>query len=122
MPPEKIHKPLSKAEIETLQRWIAEGAPYEKQWIYEPPVRVTPPKIDSLTFDHPINAFIQDRLAEQSGSPTPEAERMRLIRRVAFDLTGLPPTPEEVHAFVERRFTRCLRETCRSTPQFDRPR
>ena len=101
MPPEKMHKPLTDAEIKTLKRWIEEGAEYENQWIYELPVKSEVPKVGGESPNHPIDGFIQDRLSREGRSPAPEAERKRLIRRLTFDLTGLPPTPAEVEAFVK---------------------
>lgn len=100
MPPPDSHKELSKKEIATLKQWIKEGAKYEGQWIYQAPVKVTPPKVAAGPVHTPIDQFIQARLAKESRKPAAEAERMRLIRRLSFDLTGLPPTPDEVRAFV----------------------
>jgi hypothetical protein len=92
MPPPDSHKTLSVAEIATLKRWIAEGAPYAGQWIYEKPLRGKEAGID---------AFIRARLQETELEPAPEAERATLLRRLTFDLTGLPPTPAEVEAYVK---------------------
>ncbi len=95
MPPDSIHKPLTEAQKQTIRRWIAEGAVYEKHWSYEPVKRPAPPKPGN-----PIDAFIQDRLAREGLKPSPEADRRTLLRRVTLDLTGLPPTPAEMQAFA----------------------
>ncbi|MBX3179928.1 MAG: DUF1549 domain-containing protein [Candidatus Hydrogenedentes bacterium] len=101
MPPPDAPKPLTKAEIETLARWIAEGAPWSGHWAFEP-LRAPPvPQIAGDTWSRgPIDRFIRAAQEERGLSPAPEADRRTLIRRLSFDLLGLPPTPEEVEAFV----------------------
>lgn len=101
MPPPKNHKPLSPTQMATLERWIAEGAPWGRHWAFDKPVRPTIPAISGAS--HPIDAFVRERLAHEKLSPSPEAPRHTLLRRLSFDLTGLPPTPEEVDAFVADR-------------------
>ncbi len=96
MPPEEIHKSLTEAQKETIKRWIAEGAKYEGHWSYQPVVRSEIPD----TKIHPVDFFIQQRLQKVGLQPAPEADRRTLIRRVSLDLTGIPPIPEEVSAFV----------------------
>jgi hypothetical protein len=96
MPPPKSGKKLTPAEVELLSKWIAQGGSYTRHWSYEKPVRVEPPRSGG----HPIDAFVLDRLAKEGLTPQPEADRATLARRVALDLTGLPPTPEEVDALV----------------------
>jgi hypothetical protein len=92
MPPPKSHKPpLSPAQRTILKTWIEQGAKYERHWSFEPPKPSPGSSIDS---------FIQDRLAQEKLSPSPAASPATLIRRVSLDLTGLPPTPEEVAAFL----------------------
>ena len=92
MPPPKSHKPpLSPAQRTILKTWIEQGAKYERHWSFEPPK----PSPDSS-----IDSFIQNRLAQENLSPSPAASPATLIRRVSLDLTGLPPTPEEVAAFL----------------------
>ena len=92
MPPPKSHKPpLSPAQRTILKTWIEQGAKYERHWAFEPPKPSPGSSIDS---------FIQDRLAQENLSPSPAASPATLIRRVSLDLTGLPPTPEEVAAFL----------------------
>ena len=100
MPPAKVGKSLKTTEIQLLKRWIKEGAPYAKHWAYVPPKNVSPPKIDDPSHHHGIDRFISARLQEEGLTLSPEADRHHLARRVALDLTGLPPDAEEVNAFV----------------------
>lgn len=102
MPPASFQKPLSEAQIETLTRWIAAGAKWEQHWAFVPPLRPRVPAVAHVEATrNPIDNFIVRRLEGEGLAPSPEADRRRLIRRVAFDVTGLPPTPEEVEAFVQ---------------------
>lgn len=103
MPPPSAHVTLKPAQKEILKRWIAEGAPYQKHWSFETLVKATPPRVDGLTRSNPIDAFIAERLRREGLTATAEADRPTLARRVAFALTGLPPTPAEVDAFVNDR-------------------
>jgi Protein of unknown function (DUF1553)/Protein of unknown function (DUF1549)/Planctomycete cytochrome C len=96
MPPSKTHKQVSSQEVETLRRWIAEGAVYQGHWAFIKPERPALP----FATPNPIDAFIRARLQKEGLQPSPEAPRETLIRRVSLDLTGLPPTPEEVSAFL----------------------
>lgn len=96
MPPPKAHRPLPDAAKTTLRLWIEQGAPYADHWAFVPPVRPQPPALAP----HPIDAFVRAQLAAAGLSPAPEADRATLLRRVTFDLTGLPPSPAEVTAFV----------------------
>ena len=114
MPPPKSGKKLSPREIEAFKEWIKAGGKYSKHWSYEKPVRPAVPerKADTLVrpgasaadrsvrVTNPIDAFIFARLEKEKLSPQPEADRYTIIRRVALDLTGLPPTPEEADAFA----------------------
>lgn len=95
MPPADFHKSLTATQKETLRRWIGEGATYQKHWAYELPVKPAVPK-----GKHPIDFLVQRRLAEIGLQPSPQADRRTLIRRLSFDLTGLPPTYAEVQAFI----------------------
>jgi hypothetical protein len=91
---------LSPDEIATLRRWIAEGAEWEPHWAYIPPVRPTPPATrERAWIRNPIDAFVLAPIEKAGLRPSPEASRAQLLRRLSFDLTGLPPTPEEVRAF-----------------------
>lgn len=96
MPPPNAHKTLKPAQMETLKKWIAEGAKYQKHWSFEAPVKVALP----IKAANPIDAFILDRLKREGLTLAPEADRPTLIRRVSFALTGLPPTLAEVDAFL----------------------
>jgi hypothetical protein len=100
MPPPKSHKKLSKRQIEILRQWIASGADYQPHWAFIPPQQISPPHIPAqLTTPNPIDAFIRHRLLSVGLSPSPEAPRHILLRRAALDLTGLPPSPDDVAAF-----------------------
>ncbi|MBK9168670.1 MAG: PSD1 domain-containing protein [Bryobacterales bacterium] len=98
MPPKHAHKDLTGVQKETIRRWVAEGAKYEEHWAYQPVRRPEPP-----AQGHPVDAFIQARLRREGLSAAREADRRTLLRRVALDLTGLPPTPAEVDAFEKDR-------------------
>jgi len=99
MPPKKSGKHLTAAQKETLRRWIEQGADYQRHWAFEPPRRVTPPTVSGAA--HPVDRFIQARLAAELLAPSRVADSPTLIRRVSLDLIGLPPTPAEVDAFVK---------------------
>lgn len=99
MPPKKSGKKLSGAEIETLRKWVAGGAKYAPAWAYVAPASREIPKTKHPTSNW-IDAFLFARLEREGLSPSPEADRRTLVRRLYFDLTGLPPTPAEVEAFV----------------------
>jgi hypothetical protein len=101
MPPEGSGKALSAAEIATLEEWIRQGAGYARHWSYVAPAR--PPVPASAPEDwgeNEIDAFILARLRREGLAPSPEADRFTLIRRAALDLTGLPPSLEEVERFA----------------------
>lgn len=102
MPPEDMHKPLSAAQKEMLKRWVAEGAEYQAHWAYITPARPAVPAIDNpeSRIQNPIDAFIQRELESRNIQPSPEADRRTLLRRLSLDLIGLPPTPEEIAAFL----------------------
>jgi len=96
MPPASIHKELTAAQKDTIRRWVAEGAKYEGHWAYQPVQRTAVP-----AGVNPIDYFIRERLTREGLKPSSEADRRTLIRRVTLDLTGVPPTPEEVAAFLK---------------------
>jgi mono/diheme cytochrome c family protein len=102
MPPPKSKKTLTPAQTETVRRWIDSGANYATHWAFTPPTRppVPPIRHSSFVIRNSVDAFIADRLAKEGLRPSPEAPRETLIRRVTLDLTGLPPTPAEVDAFL----------------------
>ena len=98
MPPPDSGHVLSTEQKATLRRWIEQGADYEPHWAYIPPADAAPPEVADAV--HPIDRFIRARLAAEGVAPSPLADRETLIRRLSLDLTGLPPTPLEVDAFV----------------------
>jgi len=101
MPPDKDGKPLTAEEKTILRQWISEGAEYQGHWAFLKPERSPAPKVSDprFTIRNEIDAFIAERLQEEKLAPSPEADRATLIRRVSLDLTGLPPTLEEIAAF-----------------------
>ncbi|MHC5537585.1 DUF1549 domain-containing protein, partial [Singulisphaera rosea] len=104
MPPPKSNRKLSPRQIELLGRWIDEGARWGKHWAYETPTPPSPPRVKDAGWPrNGIDAFVLDRLEREGLSASPEAPRETLLRRVTLDLTGLPPTPEEVDAFLGDR-------------------
>jgi hypothetical protein len=101
MPPPKSHKTLTAAEKKLLERWILEGARYEKFWAFVPPARPEKPVLGRSDWSpQAIDLHVLQRLEEMGMTPNGEADKCTLIRRATFDLTGLPPTPEEVRAFL----------------------
>ena len=101
MPPLKSDKTLSKSEIDLIRQWIAEGANYAQHWSYEPLRPVALPAVkDTAWPKNAVDRFILAKLEPLKLRPQPEADRPTLARRVALDLTGLPPSLEEVDAFV----------------------
>ncbi|MCL4192097.1 MAG: DUF1549 domain-containing protein, partial [Thermoguttaceae bacterium] len=102
MPPADSNKPrLTPAEIEIVRRWIDEGAKFDSHWAYVAPRKPeVPAAVDSAWPRGAIDHFVAARHAEQGLSPSPDADRRTLIRRLSWDLVGMPPTPEEVDAFM----------------------
>ena len=101
MPPPKSGKVLSDAERAVLRRWIEQGAKYEKHWAFVAPVRPTVPAVKRHEFvQNPIDNFVLARLETEGIDPVPRASKERLIRRLYFDLIGLPPSPAEIDAFL----------------------
>lgn len=105
MPPPVSNKPpLTKTEIATIQRWIKAGAEYQQHWSLIPMARPAPPRLQvdpKVQPQNEIDQFILAALAERGlGSLSPEASKERLLRRVTLDLTGLPPTNQELDAFL----------------------
>lgn len=101
MPPAKFNKTLKPAEIDLLTRWVAQGGKIEPHWAFVTPKRPELPAVRNTTWPrNPIDHFILARLEREGLDPSPEADKHALIRRVSLDLTGLPPTPEEVDAFM----------------------
>lgn len=96
MPPPKLHKTIAPAQVELLKQWIKEGAPWGKHWSYE---KVARPAVPKNGFTNPIDAFLAQRLEKEGLKFSPQTDTATLIRRVALDLTGLPPTLDELNAF-----------------------
>ncbi len=101
MPPPESGKSLSSTNIETMRQWVADGAVFEEHWSFIPPRRTTPDDVSNPEWStNTIDAFILARLEEEGITPAQEATRRTLIRRVFLDVIGLPPSPEEVEAFL----------------------
>ncbi len=101
MPPPSTGHKLTEAQIATVKRWIDEGAQWNEHWAFVAPQRPDAPQVSNAAWvKNSIDAFVMARLDKEGLKPAPEADRATLIRRVALDLTGLPPTPAEVDAFV----------------------
>lgn len=104
MPPAKTGKRISAAQVGLLERWIAEGARFEPHWSFQPvtrpPLPEGSPGSDPL---HPVDRFLASRLEREGLKFSPEADRRTLIRRLSFDLTGLPPHADDVDRFVSSR-------------------
>ncbi len=96
MPPASFHKKLTPAQKQLLVRWIQEGGKYQKHWAYEPPVKAVVP-----AGKNGIDFLVQQHLTARGLQSSPIADKRTLIRRLSFDLLGLPPTPNEVAAFVK---------------------
>ncbi len=101
MPPPDSVRQLTDAQKKIIAQWIAEGATYEPHWAYIPPTRTAVPTVaDKAWSANPLDTFIRARLDAEKIAPSPEADRATLLRRLSLDLTGLPPTPAEIDAFV----------------------
>jgi hypothetical protein len=102
MPPPKSNKQLTAEQKDRLRRWVMAGAPYRAHWSLVAPVRPAPPAVkDKDWVRNPVDAFVLAGLERADLRPAPEAERRTLARRLSLDLTGLPPSAEDVKAFVE---------------------
>src|SRR6478736_1131291 len=101
MPPPDSHLKLSPTEKELLKRWVLEGGEYKSHWAFLPVDAVKPPEpADAKWVRNPIDAFVLSRLEKENLSPAPPVSRAILIRRLAFNLTGLPPRTEDIDAFL----------------------
>lgn len=99
MPPPEHGKPLTPDEVETIRQWMEQGAEWAGHWSFNPPQEIEPPALQDWG-STPIDAFIHARQREANLEPAGPASKEVLIRRLSFDLTGLPPTLEEIDAFV----------------------
>ncbi len=101
MPPPESGHSLTEKQIELLRRWIDEGAKWDTHWAYVAPTRPELPAVSQGSWvRNPIDRFVLARLEREGLKPSPDADKETLLRRVAYDLTGLPPTPAEVDAFL----------------------
>ncbi|NBV23648.1 MAG: DUF1553 domain-containing protein [Proteobacteria bacterium] len=102
MPPAESGRQLTPRQVELLRRWIEQGASWEAHWSFIAPKRPPVPEVQSSKFkvQSPIDNFVLARLEREGLQPSPEADRVTLIRRVSLDLTGLPPSSAEVDAFL----------------------
>ena len=101
MPPPESRNPLSSEQMEQIRKWIEQGAKWDEHWAFVSPKRPVIPEIERKNWPRgAIDHFILARLEQEGLSPSSEADRRTLIRRLTFDLTGLPPTPEEVEGFL----------------------
>jgi hypothetical protein len=102
MPPAYSGQKLTDREIGLLREWIEQGARWQAHWSLIPPRRLAPPRVrDQAWLKNEIDAFVLARLEREGLGPSPEAPRETLLRRVTLDLTGLPPTPAEIDAFLK---------------------
>lgn len=122
MPPTKTKKPLEAEQITLLRRWVSSGAKYTRHWAWIAPVRSERPQVAKGGWPkNAIDDFILARLEEEGLKPSSEATRRTFIRRLSFDLTGLPPTGEEVAAFIADESPRAyekLVERLLSSPRY----
>lgn len=104
MPPPKAGKPLTPEQIDLFKRWVLAGAPWSRHWAFIPPVRPPLPEVKDKQWPrNEIDYFVLARLEKEGLKPNPEADKATLIRRATLDLTGLPPTIEEVDGFLADR-------------------
>ncbi len=101
MPPPSFDRKLTPEQIKTIEAWINQGAEWESHWSYQPPRRSEAPAVSKPGRDgNAIDRFIWARLEAEGLQPSERADKAKLLRRLSFDLTGLPPTPEETEAFL----------------------
>jgi hypothetical protein len=101
MPPVQAGPALTEPQIAIIRKWIEEGAKWERHWAFVPPKPVAPPSVANEKWvRNPIDRFVLARLEHEGLKPSPEADRATLLRRLSFDLTGLPPTTAEIDAFL----------------------
>lgn len=101
MPSPSSNLSLTNREVAIIKRWIEQGAEYKPHWAFSPPAKTDLPQVENTDWPKtPIDYFILEKLEENGMNPSPEASREKLLRRVSFDLTGLPPTVDAVEAFL----------------------
>jgi hypothetical protein len=102
MPPAKSKKQLTPQQIELVRKWIQQGAKWSEHWSFVPPAKPAVPQVRTPGWEAtPVDSFILSRLEREGLRPSPPADRETLLRRLSLDLVGLPPTPEEVDAFLK---------------------
>lgn len=102
MPKPKHGPPLSSAETSVIERWIAQGAEWRDHWAFEKPIEPPVPAVSNETWPSaPLDRFVLNRLDREKLKPSPEADAAEWLRRASFDLTGLPPSPEQLAEFQE---------------------
>ncbi len=117
MPPRKTGKKLTPRQLALVKRWIEQGAKWQKHWSLIPPTRPKMPRVEGARLANPIDAFIVRRLRRMNLQQSPRASARTLIRRLYFDLIGLPPSPEAVAQFKVEDFDRAVNRLLAS-PQF----
>lgn len=100
MPPPSSNLSLSEKEIALIKKWISQGAKFRKHWAFIPPEKINPPDLEDDWIKNDIDKFILKKLDESGLDPNPESEKHFLLKRVAFDLTGLPPDLELQESFL----------------------
>ena len=110
MPPKSLGRTLTPQEINLLKRWIEQGAEWKDHWAFIPPEEAPLPEVRNAAWPrNAIDRFVLARLEAEGLTPAPEASKERLIRRLSFDLSGLPPTLAEIDAFLADQSARRLR-------------
>lgn len=122
MPPVKTGKQLTEAQISLLRTWIEQGAPWQQHWSYMPLVRPPQPSVEDTSWPlNPVDYFVLARLEAEKLHPSREANKQTSLRRLSFDLTGLPPSPENFRKFTsnssERGYERLV-DRLLSSPQY----
>ena len=101
MPPPAAGDPLTEKQVGLIKQWIDSGAPWATHWAYDPPKSPATPEVKIKGWvKNPIDNFVLARLESEGLKPSPEADRITLLRRLSFDIIGLPPTPGELSAFI----------------------
>ncbi len=114
MPTPKSNRKLTAAQKELLKQWIDQGAKWGKHWAFE---RIERPTLPQNGVKHPIDAFVLAKLTEKGMQPAPRAAAETLLRRLSLDLTGLPPTPEEVRAYQQDGYAKTV-DRLMGSPRF----
>lgn len=111
MPPPHLNKPLTESEVDILRRWIAAGAEFPVHWAYVPPENQPAPNVRQVLWPHSwVDNFILARLESEGLHPAADADPVTLVRRLYFDLTGLPPHPQVTDKFAANPSTSALEE------------